>query len=213
MLFIPLLIGILAADLVSSEFSTKTIKILLTRAVPRWKILLSKYIALMMMSTLVIFMIGIFSTLISYAFFRQWGFSEPVATGFSLMEGQLNTGAVILVTRFKYTLLVYSLGWFVSLVIATITFLISVLVKSSASGISLLMATLIGGQFLQFFLSDWVAVKYFFVTNLDLTRYLTGSYQPIEGMSLNFSITILSLWALISLGISFLVFNKKDVLV
>ncbi|HHX62275.1 MAG TPA: ABC transporter permease [Epulopiscium sp.] len=213
MLFIPLLMGILAADLVSSEFSTKTIKMLLTRAVPRWKILLSKYIALLMMSTLVVFMIGILSTLISYVFFGQWGFNEPVATGFSLREGQLNTDAVILVTRFKYAVLVYSLGWFVSVVIATITFLISVLVKSSASAISLLMAALIGGQFLQFFLSEWVAVKYFFVTNLDLTRYLTGSYQPIEGMSLSFSIVILSLWALIFLGISFLVFNKKDVLV
>ena len=212
-LFIPLLIGILAADLVSGEFSTKTIKMLLTRAVPRWRILLSKYIALMMMTTLVVFMIGILSTLISYSFFHQWGFSEPIATGFTLMEGQLNTDSVILVTRLKYALLVYSLGWFASIIIASITFLISIFVKSSASAISFLMASLIGGQFLQFFLSEWVSVKYFFVTNLDLTRYLTGSYQPIEGMSLGFSITVLSLWALVSLVISFLVFNKKDVLV
>lgn len=53
----------------------------------------------------------------------------------------------------------------------------------------------------------------FFVTNLDLTRYLTGSYQPIEGMSLNFSILTLSAWAVLSLIISFVVFNRKDVLV
>lgn len=213
MLFIPLLIGILAADLVSGEFSAKTIKVLLTRAVPRWKILLSKYIALIMMTTIVMFIIGALSTLISYAFFHEWGFSEPIATGFSLVEGALNTDSVILVTRFYYTLLVYSLGWFVSLIIATITFLISVLVRSSASAISLLMAFLIGGQFLQFFLSDWLAVKYFFVTNLDLTRYLTGSYQPIEGMSLGFSIMILTIWAIGSLGLSFLIFSKKDILV
>ena len=213
MLFIPLLIGILAADLVSGEFSAKTIKVLLTRAVPRWKILLSKYISLIMMTTIVMFIIGGLSTLISYAFFHEWGFSEPIATGFSLVEGALNTDSVILVTRFYYTLLVYSLGWFVSLIIATITFLISVLVRSSASAISLLMAFLIGGQFLQFFLSDWLAVKYFFVTNLDLTRYLTGSYQPIEGMSLGFSIMILTIWAIGSLGLSFLIFSKKDILV
>ena len=213
LLFIPLLIGILAADLVSGEFSSKTIKVLLTRAVPRWKILMSKYIALIMASTIVVFMIASLSTLIAYLFFGQWGFSEPVATGFSLMGGELNTDSVILVTRLSYMLLVYSLGWFVSLVIASITFLISVMVTSSASAISILMAALIGGQFLQFFLSEWTAVKYFFVTNLDLTHYLTGSYQPIEGMSLNFSIIILSLWALGSLGISFIVFNRRDVLV
>ena len=75
------------------------------------------------------------------------------------------------------------------------------------------MASLIGGQFLQFFLSDWEIVKYFFVTNIDLTRYLTGSFQPIEGMSLNFSILILALWALILLITSFVIFNRKDVLV
>ncbi|MDY0235224.1 MAG: ABC transporter permease [Gudongella sp.] len=212
-LFIPLLIVILAADLVSSEFSSKTIKILLTRAIPRWKILLSKYIALIMMTTIVVFLIGVLSILISYAFFGLWGFAEPVITGFKLIKGELNSDTVVLITRLQYIILIYSLAWFVSIVIASITFLISILVNNSASAIGILMAALIGGQFLQFFLSDWTIVKYFFVTNLDLTRYLTGSYQPIEGMSIGFSIIILSLWAVASLIISFWVFNRKDVLV
>lgn len=108
-LFIPLLVVILAADLVSSEFSNKTIKILLTRAVPRWKILLSKYIALIMMTTLLVFIIGVLSTLISYLFFQQWGFSEPIVTGFSLVNGELNANSTILISRFQYTLLIYSL--------------------------------------------------------------------------------------------------------
>ncbi|WP_410262411.1 ABC transporter permease [Alkalibacterium sp.] len=212
-LFIPLLIAILAADLVSSEFSKKTIKILLTRAVPRWKVLLSKYIALLIMTTLLVFIIGIISTLVAYFFFQEWGFSEPVVTGFSLFEGTLSSDSTILISRFQYTLLIYSLLWFVSIIVASITLLISVVVDNSSSAIGILMASLIGGQFLQFFLSEWDLVKYFFVTNLDLTRYLTGSYQPIEGMSLNFSILILSAWALLSLLISFIVFNRKDVLV
>ena len=75
------------------------------------------------------------------------------------------------------------------------------------------MSALIVGQFLQFFLSEWELVKYFFVTNLNLTSYLTGSFQPIEGMSLYFSITILSIWAIASLIIAFEVFKRKDVLV
>ena len=37
---------LLSADLVSGELGSGTIKLLLVRAVPRWKILLSKYIAL-----------------------------------------------------------------------------------------------------------------------------------------------------------------------
>jgi ABC-2 type transport system permease protein len=213
LLFIPLLIVILAADLVSSEFSQKTIKVLLTRSVPRWKVLLSKYIALIMMTTILIFIIGIISAVVSYLFFKQWGFNEPVVTGFSLMNGELDSNSVILISRFQYTLLIYSLLWFVSIVVASITLLISVIVDNSPSAIGILMAALIGGQFLQFFLSEWELVKYFFVTNLDLTRYLTGSYQPIEGMSLSFSIIVLGTWAVLSLIISFQVFNRKDVLV
>ncbi len=212
-LLIPLLIVILAADLVSNEFSKKTIKILLTRAVPRWKILLSKYIALIMMTTILVFIIAILSTSVSYLFFQQWGFNEPIVTGFSLIKGKLDSSSTILISRFQYTLLIYSLVWFVSIVIASITLMISVVIDNSPSAIGIVMASLIGGQFLQFFLSDWELVKYFFVTNLDLTRYLTGSYQPIEGMSLNFSIVVLGIWAIVSLIISFVVFNRKDVLV
>lgn len=212
-LFIPLLIAILAADLVSNEFSRKTIKILLTRAVPRWKVLLSKYIALLIMTTLLVFIIGITTTLVSYLFFQEWGFTEPVVTGFTLFEGTLTSDSTVLIPRYQYTLLIYSLLWFVSVIVASITLLISVGVDTSASAIGILMAALIGGQFLQFFLSEWELVKYFFVTNLDLTRYLTGSYQPVEGMSLTFSIIVLTSWAAASLLASFIIFNRRDVLV
>lgn len=213
MMFIPLLIVILGADLVSGEFTSRTIKVLLTRAVPRRQILLSKYVALLMWTTILVFVTGIIATLIAYLFFHRWGFNEPVATGFSSLAGVLNSDSAILVTRFQYVLLTYALAWYVSIVVATITMMISVLVNNTGSAIGVLMATLIGGQFLQFFLSEWTLVKYFFVTNLNLTRYLTGSYQPVEGMNLAFSMIVLGVWALLALIVSFLVFDRKDVLV
>ena len=212
-LFLPLLIIILAADLISSEFSNRTIKLLLTRAVPRWKVLLSKYLALVMMTTMVILLIGIISGGVSRLFFGVWGFDEPIATGFKYIGGTLNSDSVIRITRLEYMFLVYALGWFVSIAIASITFMISALVRSTATAIGIIMASLIGGQFLQFFLSDWGIVKYFFVSNLNLIKYLTGSFQPIEGMSLVFSVLVLSVWSVVSLVISFFVFSKQDVLV
>lgn len=213
MMFIPLLIVILAADLVSGEFATKTIKVLLTRAVPRKKILFSKYVALLIMTTILILIIAIITTIVSYMFFHRWGYTEPVATGFSSYAGSLISDSAILVTRFEYIILAYSLAWFVGIIMATITMMVSVLVKNTGSAIGILMATLIGGQFLQFFLGEWALVKYFFVTNLSLTRYLTGSYQPIEGMNLIFSMIVLTIWAVLALVISFQVFDRKDVLV
>jgi ABC-2 type transport system permease protein len=211
LLFLPLLVAILGADIISGEFSTKTIKVLLTRAVPRWKILFSKLIALLLMTTLMILMTNILSIVISYLFLGRWGFNEPVATGFRFMQGTLNSTAVVLMSRTQYMILIYSLGWLVAMTIATITLMISVVVTSTASTIGILIAALIGGQFLQFFLSDWTFVKYFFVTNLELTKYLTGSYTPIENMSLLFSIGVLLMWGIISIVVSFYVFSTKDI--
>lgn len=212
-LFLPLLIVILGADLISGEFSDQTIKVLLTRAVPRWKILLSKLIALLIMTTLMVLLMGIISTVVSRIFINRLGFDEPVITGFKLVNGELSTGSVIQITSLKYMFLNYSLAWYVALVMSAITFMVSVLVKSMGSAIGIIMASLIGGQFLQFFLSDWVLVKYFFVTNLDLTKYLTGSYQQVEGMNLLFSALVLLTWGVISIFISFFIFSKKDILV
>jgi len=212
-LFMPLLIIILSADLVSSEFSQGTIRMLLTRQVPRWKVLLSKYIALLLMSTFIILMIAFLSLVISGVFFGRWGFQEPVATGFKLIGGSLNTTAVVLISRLKSIVLSYSLAWYVALVIATITFMISTIFRSASTVIGILMAALIGGQFLQFFLSEWVVIKYFFVSNLNLPNYLSGSFQPIEGMGLIFSMSVLFIWTILSLVISFIIFIKQDVLV
>lgn len=212
-LLFPLLIVILGADMVSGEFSGRTIKVLMTRAVPRWKILLSKILALWIMSTAVVTAATFLSLAISGLIFGRWGFDEPIITGLSFAGGNMNTGSVVQLSRITYVLLTYSLVWYVSLIIAAITFMISVLVKSTPAAIGLIMSALIGGQFLQFFLDEWTLVKYFFVTNLNLTQYLTGDYTPVEGLSMVFSVTVLALWGIVSLIVAFTVFNRRDILV
>lgn len=212
-MFLPLLIIILAGDSVSGEFSSKTIKILLTRAVPRWKVLLSKYLSLLVLSSMVILETLVLSLLISGFMFNSWGFSEPIATGFRSVGDKLDASNAIKLLEWQYIILIYSIGWFVSCVVGTISFMVSVLVRNTATSIGVMMAALIGGSFLQFFLADWPAVKYFFVINLNLPQYLTGSYQPISGMSLVFSTLVLLVWAASALAVSFWVFTKQDVLV
>ena len=210
---LPLLIILLASDSVCGEFSAKTIKVLLTRAVPRWKVLLSKYLALLILFSIVILEMAVLSIFISGLFFNNWGFYEPVATGFSSASGTLDISNVIKVTQIQYLVLVYSLGWFVSIVIGTISFMVSVLAQNTATSIGIMMATLVGGGFLRLFLADWPAIKYFFAINLSLPQYLTGSYTPISGMSLNFSTLVLLTWGIGAFIISFVVFIKRDILV
>lgn len=212
-LLLPLLIIILAGDSVCSEFSNRTIKILLTRAVSRWKILLSKYIALLVLISIVILETAVLSIIISGIFFKTLGFSEPIATGFKVIAGKLDATSVIKVLQWQYLLLVYSLGWFVACTVGTISFMVSVLVRNTSTSIGVMMASLIGGSFLQLFLADWPSVKYFFVLNLNLPQYMSGSFQPVANMNMLFSSLVLLFWIIGSLLVSFLVFTKQDVLV
>lgn len=213
LLLIPLLVIILGSDLVSGEFSTRSIKVLMTRAVPRWKILMSKLLALFIMITVVMVVSAVLSIFISVLFFGRFGFDEPVITGFIIADGALNADNVIQVSQLYYLMLLFSLAWFVSLVIGSITFMVSVLVKSTPASIGIIMSSLIGGQFLQIFLSDWEIVKYIFVSNLSLTSYLNGSFQFIEGMNFAFSASVLGVWGIGALIISFVVFTRRDILV
>lgn len=212
-LFLPLLIIIISTDIVSGEISSKTIKVLLTRAVPRWKILLSKYIAILALIPIVILETAGICIVASSIAFHNLGFAEPIATGFKVIGNTLDASNVIRVSQWQYIILVFALAWFSSICVATLSFSISVLVKNTATAIGIIMALLIGPQFLQYFLSDWPLVKYLFSVNLDLTQYLSGSYQPIAGMSLNFSILVLIIWSIAALIISFSIFIKRDVLV
>ncbi|WP_410514894.1 ABC transporter permease [Paenibacillus sp. BR2-3] len=211
-LFIPLLIMAVASDLVSGERTTGTIKMLLTRPVKRWKILFSKMAALIMFVSLIVLSTFLLSYLISGLAFGYKGFNVPVFTGFQISGDTVNMSAVHAVPQWEYILMQCGLIWFVSVVVALLAFMVSVLVRSTAASIVVMMATLIAGTILTNMASAWTTAKYLFMVNLGLTGYLAGTPAPIEGMSLPFSMAVLSVWGIISVIISFTVFTKRDIL-
>jgi ABC-2 type transport system permease protein len=212
-LFLPLLILILSADLVSGESSSGTIKLLVARSVPRWKILLSKYLCLIMMEMLVLFFALTISIAIAGIFFGFGGWMVRTATGFKVLAGQLDTSEVMNVPQWNYALMVYSLAFYVSLIVGSISFMISVIVKTTAASIGIMMSTLVAGNFLSYFLSDWKLTRYMYMVHLRLTDYMSGRFQPIEGMSMEFSVIVLGVWAVCAVIISFFYFTRQDILV
>ncbi len=210
-LLLPLMVMIVAADLVSSERSIGTIKLLLTRPVRRWRILLSKYITLVLSISFILFMFGLFSYLISGLFFGYVGWTAPILTGFTVKAGELNTAGVHLIPQWQYILMVFGLAWFVSLVVGTLSFMLSILVRSTAAGMGVMLAFLISGTIISNIASSWEAAKYLFMVNLRLTDYLQGNIPPIEGMSLPFSLSVLAVWGIAALVVSFFTFTKKDI--
>lgn len=211
-MFIPLLVLAVASDLVSGERSTGTIKMLLTRPVRRWKILLSKLIALTLYVSLTLLATVVLSYLIAGIFFGYGGWTLPVFTGFVIHGSDVDSSAVHAVPQWFYMFMVTGLSWLSAMTIACLALMVSVLVRSTAASIVTMMAAIIAGSILTNMASSWHTAKYIFSVNLDLTNYLAGSPPPIEGMSLLFSVCVLAVWAVAAIIVSFSVFTKQDML-
>ncbi|MFD2701550.1 ABC transporter permease [Paenibacillus shunpengii] len=211
-LFIPLLVVAMASDLVSGERTTGTIKMLLTRPVKRWKILLSKLITLLMFVSLIVLAVFIICYFISGLFFGFKGFTFPIFTGFQINGSDVDMSKVHAVEQWEYLLMQSGLIWFVSIIVAVLSFMVSTLVRSTSASIVIMMAALIAGTILTNMAASWDSAKYLFMVNLNLTGYLAGNLPPIEGMTLLFSLCVLSIWGISSLVVSFLVFTKRDIL-
>ncbi|SFA43482.1 ABC-2 type transport system permease protein [Parageobacillus thermantarcticus] len=210
-LFLPLLVMVVAADLVSSEASGGTIKLLLTRPVKRGTILLSKYIALLLAISFILLTVALLSYLISGIVFGYHGWRLPLLTGFTINGEDLNTEGVHLLPQWKYVLIELGLAWYVAIVAGTLTFMLSVLMRSTAAVMGIMLAALISGAILSNMVSSWESAKYLFMVNLRLTDYISGTAPPIDGMTLGFSMTVLAVWGLLALAIAFIVFTKRDV--
>ncbi|MFD3446775.1 ABC transporter permease [Microbacteriaceae bacterium 4G12] len=209
-LFVPLLVMIVAIDIVSGERSDGTIKVLLTRPIRRWKILLSKYVTMVLFVSLILLIVGIFSYVLSGIVFGYSGWNLPVLTGFVIDNESLNTNYVHLIPLWKYIVMEYGLAWFVAVVVGTISFMVSVLIRNTPAGMGVMLAALIAGGILSNFATSWEGAKYIFSVNLSLTDYLSGQLPALKGMSMGFSLMNLTLWAVASLVISFFVFTKQD---
>lgn len=211
-LFLPLLVVIVATDLVSGEYVDGTIKLLLTRPVKRWKVLLSKYLAMILSISFIVFLFGLVSYAISGVVFGYTGWDMPVFIGFGVNGDTLNTGSAHLITQWQYCIMSYGLGWFTAVVVGTLSFMLSVLFRTSAAAMGTMLATLIAGSILTQTASAWTQSKYLFMMNLSLTDYLNGKLPPVQGMTLGFSIMVLSVWAFAALVVSFRVFSVRDVM-
>ncbi|AZB42169.1 ABC transporter permease [Bacillus sp. FJAT-42376] len=210
-LLLPLMVMVIASDLVSSEHTNGTIKLLLTRPIKRWKILLSKYLTLLLAISFIVLSVGVLTYLVSGTALGYGGWNLPVLTGFTVNGGQLDTSQVQMMSLWQYILMDFGLVWFVAVIVGTLTFALSSLMKSTASVMGVMLASLIAGAILANMVSAWDSAKYLFMVNLRLTDYISGMAPPINGMTLGFSMTVLTIWAAVALAVSFFFFTRKDV--
>lgn len=210
-LFIPLMVMVVASDLVSSEHASGTIKILLSRPVRRWKVLLSKYVAMTLYVSLTVVLVVLLCYLIAGAAFGYDGWRTPTLIGFQVTESTVHYEHVRLIDQWQFLLMEAGLVWYSAWVVGAIALMVSVLIRSTAAGMGIMLATLIAGTILATMASSWENAKFLFMVNLDTVLYLTGDPPPIPGMDLSFSLGVLGLSALASILVSFRAFTRQDI--
>jgi len=211
-LLLPLLVMVITIDIISGERSDGTIKLLLTRPVKRWKILLSKYFSICLLISFLLVLYGVMAYLASGFVFGFKGWTVPVLTGFVIKNNSLITDSVQLIPQWQYIIMAFGLAWFVCIIIGTLSFMVSVLVRTTPAAMGIMLAALITGSVLSGLATSWSGAKYFFSVNLGLTDYLVGQLPSIEGLNMQFSLINLSVWGISAFIIAFITFTKQDML-
>ena len=200
MVVITLFTVIIAAGIVSTEFSTGTIKMLLTRPVTRAKVLTSKLITVFIYGLLLyVFTIGL-SYLTGIIMFENTQSVELVIENGQVVEQTISSNI--------FETAIYSFGDFIMSIL--FAFMIGSVFRSSSLAIGLTMGISFLGTMLVAFLSRYEIVKYIWITHSDLTQHLSGNFI-IDGITMPLSLTVLAIYALIFLFVSYFVFMKRDI--
>ena len=194
---------IVAAGIVASEFSWGTIKLLLIRPISRTKILLSKYLTVILYGISLLLVLFVVSLLLGLILFG----GTDQATHLAFVDGKVVEQSIV-----GYLIKTYLLKTIDVVMMATMAFMISAVFRSSslAIGISLFLL-FVGGNATSLLALKFDWAKYSLFANTDLTQY-TGFTPPlVDSMTMGFSITMLIIYFLIFQLLAFIVFNKRDV--
>lgn len=189
-IFVAIFSVIVAGDSVSSEFGWGTIKLLLIRPMSRTKVLLAKYIAVLIFALFFLATLFIFSYLYGLILFSG---------------GENSLTFTDVLKEYAYNLPDLIIGF-------TIAFMISTIFRSSALsiGLSIFLLT-VGASLVVGLLSQYEWSKYILFMNTNLKQYSEGGRPIIEGMTMGFSITMLIIYYIVFMVLSFWLFNKRDV--
>jgi ABC-2 type transport system permease protein len=183
---------IIAGDIVSSEFSTGTIKLLLIRPISRVNILLSKYITILVIATVLTASHFLFSAVLGSLWFYDSFFDLNV--NFFIVAGA------------------YVLRFVELIVICSIAFTLSVVTRSSSFAIgTTIFLTFSSGTFLILMNErglEWG--KYLLFANTDLQQYFFGT-PPFEGMTFWFSVGVIVVYLFGFGGLTWWSFDRRDV--
>jgi ABC-2 type transport system permease protein len=199
MSIVTLLMIIASAGIVASEFTQGTIKMLLSRPVKRWKILTSKYLTVLLFGLILTAATYVSNVVGAYIFY-------PAAEGNTVLflDSEIAVTAV-----FGESVYLVLLAFVYVCVMATLAFMIGSVFRSSALAIGVSLFSFFTGSMIVMFLERFAVAKYILFAH-DLTQYETG-YKLLASNTMPFSVTMLIVYVIMFLGISYTTFIKRDI--
>ena len=198
---------IIAAGIIAHEFRWGTIKLLLIRPISRTKILLSKYISVLLFALFTLLFLFIFAWVTGALLFGIEGPQLNMVVYNYNYDGDYQFQVV---SVFKEMISSYGYGLVNLVMMSTFAFMISAVFRNSSLAIGVAIFLMMGGNMIVSIFADKPFAKYILFANTDLKQYADG-YVMIEGMTLGFSIIVLIVSYLIFLLLSWVVFTKRDV--
>lgn len=201
---IGLFVVVITGSTVSNEFSQGTIKFLLINPVKRWKILVSKYITSLLIGYAMVGVFYVVSIVMSAILF---GTDAVGAEYVTVVNGSISTtsGFVFLFKR-------YMLASVNVLVMATMAFAISSLLRSSALAIGVSVFALLSGNTVVMFLSqfniDWG--RYLIFANTDLVSISKGT-SYFANHSMSFAVGVIIVHMIVFLLTAWDGFTRREV--
>lgn len=223
-LFIPIIIAILTADIVSGEYTPPTMKMLLTRPASRSKILASKFIAVLVSSIIIVTAIELVSYLIMGI---MHGFDNPmypVLAGTKYIStiklSQDSTGIIpvlgstYVTATWKFIIQMFLFQFLYILTCCSLFMLLSTILRSSTLSMTLSILATIVANILASIPSLAAVSPFFFTTYGSIPSILDSSLIESSGVTYLtplFSCIFLVLFSGICYIISTYVFQKKDI--
>jgi ABC-2 type transport system permease protein len=202
-ILITLFTVIIAGDSLAGEFTTGTIKMLLIRPASRLKILVSKYLSMLMFGILLLLILFVVSILVNGLLYNFGHMNLPLI-------GVNTEGEIVERSMVGNLWKTYMLNGVSTIMFVTMAFMISTAFRSSAMAIGISIFALFAGAIVTELLQIFEWSKFILFANIDLTQHLSGRpYQ--EGMTLSFSIVVLSAYFIVFNLIAWLVFTRRDV--
>lgn len=206
-LFIIVMIVMIAGTIVSEEFNKGTIKLLLVKPYGRNKILLAKFITVLIMIVFSIVSVVIMELLVGGIIFGYDSLSIPI------LEYNFETLNLEVIPVFNYLGITILTQLPKLILLATLAFSCSTLFTNSAVSIALPLLGYMSADMINMLVIQYKVqfMKIFVSLNWNFEEYLFGNLPKMEGMTFGFSAIICMVYLIIMLVPTFLTFKNKNI--